>query len=288
MKTVDRATDWVAIGTQDTVDREVRLWETGLLDALRAPAAHAVVGAARNESSYIILMRSVTDKLLPDGGQVGDSTLRLVIRAIASLQASFWQSDRLQKSELGLSSVSLFVGHTSPSTVTRIKEAMGGTAVTEFIAEGRDKLSGLIDPQLAATVTELADNPEPLVAAVDADLWTLAHGDIRPANVAATETSAVFLDWARPMVAPPTVDLMYWLFTANNQRPEDNDQWIDYHRSELETALGESINEKLWLRQTQVATAMVFTCMAQFQATNPPPAFQWWTDKASRAIAALC
>ena len=46
VKTIDRARDWVSVVTGDVVDREVAVWESGLLDMLPSEMGHAVVSAA--------------------------------------------------------------------------------------------------------------------------------------------------------------------------------------------------------------------------------------------------
>lgn len=48
VKIIDRSRDWVAITTGDTIDREVAVWESGMLDRLPNQGGHAVISAARH------------------------------------------------------------------------------------------------------------------------------------------------------------------------------------------------------------------------------------------------
>jgi hypothetical protein len=87
VKTARQSTDWLAIASLDALGREVRVWESGLLDWIGAPASHATVATARSGSSYSVMMNNVSSLLVPEARDVPITKAhnRLVIRATQHL-----------------------------------------------------------------------------------------------------------------------------------------------------------------------------------------------------------
>jgi hypothetical protein len=290
-KTVERAADWVAVATDDTVDREVRCWELGLLARLPAPATHAVVAAARSGSSYTVLMQDLSRWLLPDEGRIAVPAAKhwLVLDALAAMHVEFWMDEELVDPALGLNRLASFIGHTAPSTLDRIRVKAGGASVISVIEDGWRRLPLVSDPSFAADVQWIADDPAPIVAAGARFPWTLTHGDVRPANLAIdSQDDRVFLlDWSRPTAAPPALDLAYWLFAGNQLRTVPNEDLIDFYVARLRSRLGSRFSYRWWEPQLRYSLLVVFACMAPFMAVSQPEAVAWWMERVRPEIWAL-
>jgi hypothetical protein len=290
-KTVRRKADWVAVATDDTVDREVRTWESGLLARLPAPATHAVVAAARSARAYSVLMHDLSPWLLPDEAEtaVPRNQQLLVLDALAAMHVEFWMEESLYDTALGLNSLATFIGHTSPSTMQTVRAKVGTPPVVGYIEDGWKRLPLVSDPAFAADVQWLADDPSPLVEAAARYPWTLTHTDPRPANLAIDDAGGrVFLmDWSRPTPAPPALDLAYWLFSGNRLDGIPHDDIIDAYVARLQRRLGRRFSMKWWAPQLDLCLLAVFVTTAPFIAAFQAEAVPWWTERVRSSLRTL-
>lgn len=290
-KTVERDRDWVAIATRDDTDREVRVWEAGLLDRLPSPATHTVVAGARPGSGYTVLMRDVSDWLLPDlpGVPPTASQQDLAIEALASIHAAFWMDETLLDPFNGLSSLSEFTGHCAPGTLERIRVRMGASGMADWLEEGWDKLTTLTDARLAEDLRAVADDPTLVAETASAYPWTLAHTDPRPANVAIDEEHQLvyLLDWTRPAVAPPAIDLLYWVFAANTAFATPREELIDAYGAALERRIGSRFSRTWWEPQLDLCFVAFVACFVPIIASVNPDAVAGWTERCRPGLRAL-
>ena len=288
-KTVERDRDWVAIATYDGVDREVRTWESGILGRLPGPAAHAVVAGARTESGYTVLMQDLSDHLLPSWSPIPDAEQALVLEAMASMHATFWMDPSLEDPFHGLSSLSSWIGHGAPRTMERLRLRMGPVGIADWIEAGWEKLPSVVDPQLADDLRAIADDPTLVVESMRDLPWTLVHSDLRPANTAVElgSQSAYFLDWARPCLAPPAMDMLYWLFTANSGVPDPRDELIEMYASALERRLGSRFSSDWWDRQLDLCFVAFVACFVPIMTQTNAEATLGWTDRCRPGLRAL-
>ncbi len=281
-KTTRRDYDWVAVATDDTVDREVRCWEAGLLARLPAPMTHAVVGAARTDHGYTLLMHDVSRWLMVNTAAAPASwaTHQLVLEALAAMHARFWLDEELQKRELGLSSLAGFVNHTSPSTIEQIRLKGGASEALDIAEEGWRRLPLVSDPSFAADVQWLAEDPALLVSAAARLPWTLVHADPRSDNLAIDGERVILLDWGRPAVAPPALDLAYWLVAGNQHGAIPHDRLIAAYEAALRARLGRRrFSDAWWEPQLRLCLLAVFVAMAPFIARFHPEATPWWMER---------
>jgi Phosphotransferase enzyme family len=290
-KTVARGKDWVSIATDDDTDREVWTWESGLLDRLTSPAAHAVLAVARTDDSYSILMRNLSDHLLPDEGTVSAAPAcqQFVVEGLASIHAEFWMDDRLDDPYYGLSTLARQISHGAPSTMARVQARIGRSPVVELVEGGWAKLPDLMDAHLAADVRALAEDPRPVVDAAGRFPWTLVHADPRPANLAVDLSSGTvyFLDWARPLLAPPAYDLFYWLFNGNRHLTVPVERLVDAYAVALRLRLGSRFSADWWSGQLEVSLVAFLASFAPIIAQVKPEALGWWADRARPGLLAL-
>ena len=290
-KTVDRDRDWVAIATHDRVDREVRTWESGILARLRGSAAHAVVAGARTDSGYSVLMHDLTDRLLPNepGRNVPDRQQEHVVDGLASVHATFWMDHTLTDPTLGLATLSSFVSHLAPRTIDRVRIRMGRARITDWLEEGWDKLPSLADPRLAEDLLAIAEDPSLVAEAMSHLPWTLVHSDPRPGNLALDpDTGAVYLlDWARPALAPPALDLAYWLFTANESSRAPREDLVRSYAAALERRLGSRFASSWWEPQLDLCLVAFVACFVPIIANINPDGVGGWAERCRPGMRAL-
>lgn len=289
-KTVQRNRDWVAVATDDRVDREVRCWEWGLLDRLPEPMGHVVIGAARTETGYSLLMHEVSRSLVSDtpDDPAPRSTHERVLKALAAMHARFWMDESLLDPTLGLASLAAFVGHTCPSAIEKVRYKGGNPEVLDFAEEGWRRLPMVADPSFAADIEWLAEDPALLAQAAERLPWTLVHADPRSDNVAIDdEGRVILLDWARAIVGPPTVDLAYWLFGGNQHGSIPHDELIGVYATSLRDHLGPRVADGAWEELLGLGLLAVFVPMAPFIARFGPQTMTWWMERVRSPLMAL-
>lgn len=289
-KTVRRDHDWVAVATDDTVDREVRCWESGLLDRLPASMRHVVVGTARTDAGYSLLMHEVSRWLVPNSRELPTPrpVQARVLEALAAMHARFWLDGSLHDRWLGLASLASFIGHTSPSSIEKVRHKGGTAELLDLAEEGWRRLPMVTDPSFAADVEWLAEDPALVARAAERWPWTLVHADPRSANAAIDDDGRlILLDWARPVVGPPTVDLAYWLFGGNQHRAVPHTELIDLYAGSLRAHLGPRLPEDDWDALVAFGLLAVFVPMAPFIARFQPKAATWWMERVRPELLAL-
>ena len=296
LKTAVPDRDWGAITFDDRVDREVRVWEAGLLDRLPSPATHALMAAARPPTGYSLLMPNLSDQLLPDEAKASpDSAVqRLVLQALAAMHEEFWLDESIRDPHVSLASLEAFVGHLSLASFERVRAHIGAT-IGQFIDEGWATIAvgwerlRSIDAGVADEMWALANDPAPVVRAASRFPWTLVHTDPRPANIAidATNQRVYLLDWTRPAAAPPALDLVYWLWAGNEHLSMPRDELLGCYRTELERRLGQRFSGDWWRPQLDVCFVAEFACFAPIIAGRRPDSVSWWIDHVRPGLALL-
>jgi hypothetical protein len=274
LKYQDARDDWLMRATGDLAGRRfVTLWESGLLDAVPEVIDHAVVGAALEGSVGAILMRDVSDAVLP----LGDEPLELddhlrFLDHMATLHAKFWGwSD-----DLGLTPLRTRYLMFSP-TVAREEAALGSDAVVpRFMAEGWERFAD-VAPDAARLVMPLLEDPGPLVAALERVPHSFVHGDWKAANLGRHQDGrTILLDWGEaPGEASPLADLSWYLALNAARLPESKSVTIAHYRNALER---HGIDTASWW---DGALALeLLGAMLQFgwekALGGPGPELEWW------------
>lgn len=210
LKIVRWSRDWHAIATEDTLGREVAIWECGVLDRLPPAMGHAVRGAARFADGAALLMDDLTRHLLPDEVRVGPERQRGVLRAMAAMHATFWEDPPIGDLGTAICPLERLLTRISGTMLTSLGGVLPDIELVATFPEGWDLLAGVVDPGVARDLRALADDPTPIMAALDGYPITLLHGDLRSANVAWDGSRAIAIDW-QPTVAPPAYDLVYFV-----------------------------------------------------------------------------
>lgn len=293
LKTIDRSRDWVAVTTGDTIDREVAVWESGMLDRLPHQGGHAVISAARFTGGSAILMRDLADGFIGDDDPAFPEYDAAIMRSLAAVHAAFWQAPSLEALSSTTCTLEAFTSHLAPTHVPALEAAVPGHFIIDIIDEGWTTLPDLIDAGMAAEMQALAVDPSPIVRALSAFPTTLLHADVRPENLAYDGDRIAFIDWARPCVGPPGLDLVYYLLMSHGPRPPADETVAEYRRH-LDAALGTGTIAAWWEEQLDVCIASVFTTMAPIKvAREREPGgryrrdhdrIQWWAQRAANGL----
>jgi hypothetical protein len=283
LKYQDPEDDWILRATGDPGVRYVRLWEEGILDRLPAVIDAAVVAASFDGAVGRVLLRDVTDALLPTGQPFSMALHNRFIDHMAALHAEFWGWE----DEIGLTPLATRYRAFTP--VVAAAEAARGSdlLVPRVMAEGWSQL-GSVSPILADCVLPLLDDVCPLVSALEALPHTLVHGDWKAANLGAKgDGRTVLLDFGEfPGQASPLADLSWYLALNSDLLPESKDDTIPRYRAALERA---GITTTGWWERA-VALELL-GAMVQFGwekvLSGPGPELTWWEEHAASGAACL-
>lgn len=207
LKHMSPAWDWGMQASDDYVCRSVTLWQYGLLDRLLPVMDHAIIACAYDEDSWAILMRDVTETLLPSDRPMSVTEVRHLLEALAAMHALFWQVPELTDPKLGLPDAGGHIRTFLPTTGQRLPSS--SCLIPKMLVEGWDLLQEAVAPDVADTLRELVANPQPLHDALARQPYTLVHGDFRSDNLAlqVRQKCVVALDWQYAGYAAATVDL---------------------------------------------------------------------------------
>jgi hypothetical protein len=294
LKTIDRRRDWVAVATRDVVDREVSVWESGLLDELPRGVGHAVLAGARFDGGSSLLMRNLTEELLADDELISREWFAGVLRSLATMHAGFWQHPVLDRPGPVLCELEQVLGHLGPARLPALHEAVPDHFIIKLIEEGWAGLAALVGSGLATDLQAVAVDPSPVVRALADGPRTLVHADVRPANVAFDGSRATFVDWARPTAAPPAIDLAYLLLMSPPTAPVSPDHAVAYYLKMLASSLGADDPLPWWDDQLDVCMTAVFAMMAAILVNyetneasddHPPHSrITWWAERAKPGL----
>jgi hypothetical protein len=293
------ARDWIVRATGDTHGREVLVWETGLLDRLPPEVAHPVVGCARDDTGWAILMRDVSDLLIPGGdwdGPIRPADHALYLDGQAALHATFWCDPDLVDPSAGLCSPRSH--YTTFSPVIGLREGDHSQELVRKIREGWAVLLTRVEPELADLLVALAKDPAPLCAALARYPQTLVHGDPRPANLGLLRRPprrVILLDWHFAGPSAPAVDLAWYLSTVSHRLPVSRETTIAWYRHRLARRLGRRFDDGWWQPQLELSL-LGQSVRGGWMYWLEPPAdasptvhawrrdeFAWWSRRAMAA-----
>lgn len=297
VKSIDRATDWVSTVTLDVVDREVAVWESGLLDLLPSGVGHAVVAAARVSGGSSLLMRNLTEEFLAADEVPSGDWFMGVLGSLAAMHAAFWQDPVLDRPGPALCRLEQVLGHLAPARLPALQKAVPDHFIVELIDEGWAGLTAQVGAGLADELRSLAVDPTPVCRFLAAHPRTLVHGDVRPANVAFDGSRAALVDWARPSAGPPGMDVVYLMLMSPPSSPVAPDEAFAAYRTVLATSLGASSSWSWWDDHLDVCVTAVFAMMAAIMVhrqlndvsvDDPAHAgITWWAERATPGLRTL-
>jgi Phosphotransferase enzyme family len=237
LKRLDLARDWTLRASGCLDGPPLVLWQRGILDRLPGCISQPIVGAVQQAatSTYpsggcLLLMRDVTPWLVPANDEViAESQHTRFLRHMAELHAAFWDCGE----ECDVVPAMHRYLELSP-WMAQAELAMGsGHLVPELVAKGWPLLAA-VAPAAAAVVTPLADDPGPLVAALDATPRTFVHSNWKLDNLGTDESGrTVLLDWEQPGRGAALSDLAWYLAINCRRLPQSKEASIESYRGFL-------------------------------------------------------
>jgi hypothetical protein len=283
LKYQDARDDWLMRATGDTGERYVRLFESGLLARMPDVIDHAVVAAAFDGDVGRILLRDVSNELLPPGAPFTADQHEQFLDHMAALHATFWG----WRDDVGLTPLVVRYLTFSPAVAAAESAIDSPAEVPRVMADGWSRLADAA-PALAAAVFPLLDDPAPLAAGLASIPHTLVHGDWKAANIGCSaDGRTILLDFGElPGEASPIADLAWYLALNAALLPETKDATIDRYRAALERH--RVVTAGWW--DAAVALELLGT-MVQFgwekALGGPGPELSWWEERALEGAGAL-
>jgi hypothetical protein len=229
VKYLDPGVDWTMRAAG--VDGTWEMWRRGLLDRLPDGINQPIVGLAREDGVTVLLMRDVSEWLVP----VSDDPVPLdqhlaFLGHMAAMHATFWETEL----DIDIVPTRDRILELSPHTAER-EAALGSThPVPRLIAEGWPLLTE-VAPTAAAIVTPLAADPTPLLRALEGTPLTLVHGNWKLDNLGTDpDGRTILLDWELPGRGPALSDLAWYLAINCRRLPHSKEEAIDAYRESLE------------------------------------------------------
>jgi hypothetical protein len=283
LKYQDPRDDWLLRATGDPGLSYVRLWESGLLDRLPDELDHAVEAAAFDGTAGMVLLRDVSESLLPPDTAFTPDQHARYLDHMAALHAEFWG----WRDDVGLTTLDKRYLMFSPAVATAEAARGNDALVPTVMAQGWGRFPEA-SPALARVVTALLDDPTPLLQALDRVPHTLVHGDWKAANLGShADGRTVLLDFGEaPGEASPLADLSWYLALNAALLPEPKHAVLQTYRTALER---HGVETAGWWDEA-VALEML-GCMLQFgwekALGGPGDELSWWEHWALLGAASL-
>lgn len=204
---IDR--DWIMRATDDVDCREAA-FAAAQVD-LGPHAASPAIGAAIDGDEYAALMRDITPDLLPQGA-ITRAQLDRIIGAMAALH----RVPAPVRSSISWCDVRSRLTLLTPAGAAIARSY--GAPVARDIIEGWRLFDQHAPPSVRDLIHALFEDPSPLLRALTALPPAFLHGDLKFDNIGIDPGGQVWLiDWAMTLVAPPAVELG-WFLAINSRR----------------------------------------------------------------------
>jgi hypothetical protein len=265
--------------------RSRRVWALGLMDSAPDVIDHATIAAApwgRNEWGVALLMRDVTDELVPLGdGPVDVETHLRLLDAIAALAASRWG----WTDEVDLLPHRLRWAWFGDAQLAGEERLGWPEAVPRIAADGWTAFKERVPADLAGPMWDLHVDPEPLSVALRATPQTFLHGDWKMGNVGmGTDGRVVLLDWAYPGEGPVAHELAWYLALNRSRLPlghtkesTTEDLRVALERRGVDTS-------GWWTRQVELCFLGALVQFGWEKALGEQAELDWWFDAARRGL----
>jgi hypothetical protein len=278
------APDWLAEASRDTTCRSVGLFEDGVYERVRDIVDPTVVAVARLGAGgwpAAMLMRDASADFVPVDAAVDRETHRAFLDAMAAMHARFWD-DPPTTTYMPLSVNYEFL---SPRQASLERDTRGDRSdVLRAVAPGWAQVA-VGSPHAWAAIVDLLDDWSPLLAGLGRGPMTFVQGDWKMGNLGrAADGRVVLVDWDRPMVAPPTVDLGWYVAVNSDRLPESKTATVNTYRLALERH--GVMTEPWWDEQVELGLLGAFLQLGWSKAAQPEE-LAWWADVVTRAAARL-
>jgi hypothetical protein len=279
-KRIVPGTNWIDLHTKDE-GREGLLFTSGVLDRMPPAIDHAVVTAKRDSDAWWVVMRDVSESLLPDGKRLTREEHRHLLAALNAMWEEFWGEQVPHLCTL-YDCFHLF----APAIAN--EERDGLDLLPKQYEVFWEAFAEAVDDDVAAAVLSLLEDPSPLVAQLDACGTTIVHADVRDEQLGLEGERLVLLDWGRASQGHPVVDF-FWSMWHNGWRVDatHDDLVEDFRR-----ARGEHDDPRAVDLGVLAGLVMYGWVVGHSATYHPDPAerewargeLDWWVPRARRSL----
>ncbi|MGH9139228.1 MAG: phosphotransferase [Acidimicrobiales bacterium] len=276
-KTVDQRSDWLMRATGDD-GRVFRLWQAGVFHRLPAGIDSAIEHVEPQAVGWTVVMRDVSEALVPPGQLLSRERSRRVMTAASALHAAF--------AGTGLDGLCPIVDRLAFLTPSSVRGVVGHP-LRDTVLAGWDRFADLAPADVSGAVLELVDRPGRLAAALGTYPSTLLHGDLKVANIGFDGDSVVLLDWGTLTGTGPAALDLAWYVAVNGAAVDAS---LDELLADAHAALAAQDREALPL--ALLGQLVLLGWDKALGATSDDPATQareraglaWWCDRAAEAL----
>ncbi len=283
--------DFLMRASGDIGCRPVRAWAAGLLDSAPALVDHAIVGAAlgwgRNGWGAALLMRDVSDELLPagDGPMPGDRHERFLDH-LAGFCAATWGWHDDPGTGPGLLPYAARWAWFSHAAIEGERGLGWPERVPKIAEEGWLRFAERVPADLARLVDDLRRDVSPLADALAGTPSCFLHGDVKASNTGtAADGRTVLIDWAYVGEGPACHELCWHLALDRSRLPVSKEATIEAFRAALERHGIDTAG--WWDRQLGLCLLGAVVQFGWEKALGDEDELAWWCDAARSGSAWL-
>ena len=271
--------DWLTRVSGGT-DRVRRLWESGLLARMAPFVDHTVIDVIRLDDHDVVVMRDVSDLLLPPLVPVS----RVVSRRLLAGLAAFHEAGRNEPIQ-HLCPIGAHYGMFRPLADRR----PGANPNRDRIVAGWEIFAHEADADVAAVALALHCEPEILgrrLARLDA---TLVHGDVKLENLGLGPNLLIAVDWGDLTGFGPIEIDVAWYAVQNTWRigGSPGDAFADYEAVASRPLDRESLDLACVGSLAQMGWKLAHRAVTDEQAkvrTAARAQLDWWTARVRAAL----
>jgi hypothetical protein len=265
--------------THDT-GRAAQLWVSGVMDRLPPVIDHAILLAEPDGDGWIIVMRDISDVLLPRGRVLSRAENYRILEAAAAMYETF-HGERIEQ----LCTLTDRYALLSPATA---KREWSSNLLMQFVGRGWELFADVVPGDVATAVFAILGRPGLLARQLEQCETTLIHGDFWLANLGLTSDRVVMLDWGLAAAAPPAVDFAAYLATSGSSIAATREQLLDDFRTvcgerhderALRLALIGGLVEMGWNKAMKVVDAP-----DEARRTRVAADLDWWVRRVREAL----
>jgi hypothetical protein len=272
--------NWIDRHTADE-GREALLFRSGVLERVEEAIDHTIVAAERDGEAWWVVMKDVSDSLLPDDRRLSRAESLSILAAVNRMWEEFWREEIPHLCSLQ-DCLRLF----SPAIAE--SERTGLDLLPKQYEVFWEAFTEAVDSDVADGVLTLHQDLAPLVSRLEALGTTLVHADIRDEQIGLAADRLILLDWGRATQGHPVVDFA-WSICHNGWR---NDATPDELVEDFRRVRGEHddprANELIGL----VGLLMYGWVFGHSAAYHPNPTerdwareeLAWWVPQARRGL----
>jgi hypothetical protein len=264
--------------------RTVRAWAAGLLDSAPDLVDHAIIGAAvghgRDGLGGALLMRDVSEELLPGGDDVIPADQHATyLDHLAGFCAATWG----WHDDVGLLPYAARWEWFGPVAIDGERALGWPERVPQVAAEGWERFAERAPADVARLIDDLRHDVAPLAGALAQTPSCFLHGDVKASNTGvAADGRTVLIDWAYVGEGPACHELTWHLALDRSRLPIAKEETAGAFRAALER-YGIDTGD-WWERQHGLCLLGGLVLFGWEKALGDDDELAWWCDAARAGV----